>query len=57
MTLLVERGTPRRLISRALVTRVAVVRTLVVVGAQAPGGDVFQLVSEPLEQPVDLYTA
>ena len=57
MTLPVERGTPRGLISRALVARVAVVRTLVVVGAQAPGGDVFQLVAEPLEQPVDLYTA
>ena len=54
MTLLVERGTPRGLIPRALV---AGVRTLVVVGAQAPGGDVFQLVAEPLGQPVHLYTA
>ena len=45
MTCLVERGTPRGLISRALAARVAVVRTLLVVGAQAqaPGGDVLQL--------------
>jgi len=47
MTLVVERGTPRGLISRALAARDAVVRTL---GAQAPGGDVLQL-HQPLVSP------
>jgi len=43
MTRPVERGTHRGLISRALAARVAVVRTLVVVAARAPAGDVLQL--------------
>ena len=38
--MLVERGTPRGLVSHALAARFAVVQTL---GAQAPGGDVLQL--------------
>ena len=49
MTPLVEEGTPRGLISRALAARVAIVRTL---GTQTPGGDVLRL-----HQPLALQAA
>ena len=47
MTRPVEGGTPRGLISRALAARVAVVRTLAVVAARAPAGDVLRLHQPP----------
>ena len=50
--ILVERGTHRGLISRDLAARVAVVRILLVVGAQAPGTGVLQL-----HQPLALQAA